>query len=493
MMGPGLGRLMKQNAGWLYAGEALPRLASLFVVPIWSARVAPGEYARWVLTLTAIELILQLSTMGLPTFLTKVLYRYRDRRIQDYFGLGATVIMGMTLLTALLMTLGSPILSRVLVGDHVRRDLFAWLALYVICAQVTNLAVLYLDAQVRFRARFLLMTGRWVGNVGFLLWFLLAWHQGFYSWVWAWVGTEALLIPMSLWYLRHVRWPGVKMRLLRFAFRYSFPSWVTDVLGWGQARMGRYVVAFSGLGPQVGLYGVAQNFSRYYGAVARPPKLVAMRALGHALEDDAGAPSFLAFFHGFSGFALCLAFLVGLFLGDLMKFVISPDYSEASVALAPLVFGLYLEEVYSLYQLLMFRYFKVWFHLFATLVTFAVVLVGTVLLVRPWGFLGAAVAQLAGSVAMVLFAHGYAIGVVQRPFRLADKLLATAIAFGLIIWAECNHWSMLAKIVMAASALGCYGVYHWYYRHQLFPSDRMAGNMAAGWPKASPKAEQAVV
>lgn len=461
--------LMKKNTGWLYAGEILPRLAGLFIVPIWSARVAPEEYARWVLVLTTTELLLGFSTLGFATFFTKVLYRYRDRRAQEYFALGALVVLLVTVISAAGMAACSPVLARLLLGAEARSDIFAWLAIYLACAQLTNLALLYLGAQVRFGAHFLITTLRWIGNAGFLLWGLLVWRQGFYSWVWAWMGTELVLVPVSWYHLRHALWPRFRKRMLRFAFRFSFPTMVMDVLAMAQSRVGRYVVSFSGLGAQVGLYGVAQNFARNYGAVVRPAKLVALRALGHALEDDPHSPHFVEFFHGFSCLALGVAFLVALFLGDLLKLVVSPAYHGASAALAPLVFGLYLEEVSSLYHSLLFRYFKVWSDFFSTLITFPIVVIVTLLLVRPFGFLGAALAQLAGGIAMVVFAHRYATTVTWRPFRFGEKLLFTFAALGLTTVAEWYDFSVVMKGVMAVAALVPYWLFYWRRRDALFP------------------------
>ncbi len=461
--------LLKRNTIWLYTAEILPRIVGLFVVPIWSARVAPEEYARWILALTSTEILLQVGGLGFESFLTKVLYRYHDTRAQRYFGMGGTLTLGFTAVCACGMAAFSPSLSRSIIGNSARTDLFAVLGVYILAAQFTNLAILYLGSRVQYSAYFVVVMSRWFFNLALLLIFLLIYKQGFYSWVWAAVGAELLLLPITVYQLREVRWRWWGRHMLRFAFRFSLPSLATNALSWGQSRVGRYVVSFAGMGAGLGLYGVAQNFAQNYGGVVRPTKIVALRILGHSLEADADSPYYLEFFHGFACVALSVAFLVALFLGDVMKLFIVPAYYGATVAVPSLVFTLYLQEVYSLYHSLMFRYFKVWFHLWATIIGFPTVMAATLILVPIYGFLGAAFAQLMGALAMVIFAHRYATGVSQRDFRFGEKAAFTLGAFVLAGLAEALALPLFPRMILAVGALTPYLLFHWRRRTELFP------------------------
>ncbi len=461
--------VFRTNTGWLYATEFLSRLVGLLVVPIWSSRVAPGEYARWVLALTTTEMLLEVGGIGLATFLTKVLYRYRDDRAERYFGMGAGVMIGATVPGAVVMALVSPWLSRTVIGGDVRADLFVFLAFYLVLAQFTRLTNVYLESRVQYAACFVLRMLRLVVNTGLLLYFLLARSQGFYSWVWAALGTELLLLPFSAYQLRGVQWRWPNRRMLAFAFRFSAPSLVTNLLGWGQSRAGRYVLSFSGLSAGVGLYGLAQNFAQNYGGVVRPAKIVSLRILGHALEDDADTPYFLEFFHGFACLALGAAFVVAMFLGDIMRLLVASDYYRATAALPPLVFALYLQEVYTLYHSLMFRYFKVWFQFWGMLIAFVAVLAAMIAAVPHFGFVGAAVAELAGAAAMVVFAHAYAVKVSRRQFRFGEKMSFSAGALALAAGAELLAVPLLLRIALAVAALTAYLLFYWRRRRELFP------------------------
>lgn len=471
MRAPRLGflQVMMKNTGWLYAAETLPRLTALLIMPIWSARIAPEEYARWILAFTSAELLLGIGSLGLTSFLVKVLYRYHDERAQQYFGMGAMVILIATGLGAAAMAACSPWLSRVVIGGEVRADLFVFVGLYVLLAQVTNLAILYLSTLVQYKRYFVLMLCRWFFTNGLFLFFLLIRRQGFYSWVWAVVGTEALLAPVAAYHLRQIWGKWAARRMVRFAFRFSVPAWITSFLVSGQSRVGRYLLSFAGVSAGLGHYGIAQTLATSYGAVVRPTKLVAQQLVGHALEADAESPYFLEFFHGFASVALIIAFLVALWLGDVSKLFVSSSYWAAAAALPALVFTAHLEEIFSLYQSLMFRYFKVWFNFFGSLIAFPLVIATTILLVPQLGFLGAALAQLAGAVATVVFAQLYASKVSWRPFRFGEKMAFILAAFCLV--SAAHHWafSIPSKILLALTALGGYGVFHWRRREELFP------------------------
>jgi O-antigen/teichoic acid export membrane protein len=270
-----------------------------------------------------------------------------------------------------------------------------------------------------------------------------------------------------MWYLRHLGWWWCKRRMLAFAFRFSLPLVATNLLMMGQSRVGRYVLSFAGFGSGLGLYGVAQRFAQNYGAAVRPTKIVALRILGHALEEDAESPSFLRFFHLFACLALCAAFLVALFLGDLIKLLVAPAYHGAIAALLPLVFCLYLQELYTLYHSLMFRHFKVWFHLIGSLISFPVVVAITILLVRPLGFFGAAVAELIGALAVLGYAHWYASRLTQQTFQFGEKLLFTVAAYALVALAQSLGLSLMARVALAMGALIPYLLFHWQRRGAL--------------------------
>lgn len=413
---------------------------------------------------------MQIGTLGLTNYLVKILYRYHaGAKADKYYGGGVGVIMKITFLLAGAMALASSWMSRTLVDTGVNPHLFLLLAVYLVLAQYNNLAVLYLQTRVQYKFYFVMVISRWMFNMAVLMYGLLVAKVGFYSWVWAAMGGEIFIFPLSLYCLRHAIWSGFHAKLRQFAFRFSFPSLLMQIFGWGQSRVGRYVLSFSGLEASVGLYGVAQNFSQNYGAVVRPVKLVSSGLVSHALEDDAESPYFMEFYHGISCIALAVAFLCAMFLGDLMKLVIAPDYWKATLALPPLIFGLYMEEMFTVYHSLMFRYFKVWFDFMRTLIAFPVVALVTIVLVPRIGFVGAAFGQLIGGLAMWIYAHVYSQRVTRRPYRFGEKMFFMFSAYLITTIAQLVSISISVKLLCSSAYILIYGLFYWTHRNSLFP------------------------
>lgn len=465
----GFVRTLKRNSLFLYIAEIIPRLGAMVIVPLWSARISPLEYGKWVLALTGTEIILAVGNLGLISYMIKVLYRYHDDRANAYFGMSLSIIMAMTSGIAATAACFSPWLSRVLVGSSVRPDLFVYLAIFLVGVQLNNMSIVYVQNRLQYGSSLWLVLFRWTVNMTVMLYCLIIRHQGFYSWVWASLASEVSTLPLSLYFLRHVKWTYFNRRMLSFAFRFSLPTMATQVLGWGQSRVGRYILSMSQLGSAVGLFGVSQNFSQNYGAVVRPVKSVAQQILGHRLEADADSPEFMEFFHFFCCLGLAVAFLSGMFFRDIMKLLIAPAYWGARAALPALVFGLYMEEIFTLYHSLMFRYFKVWFDFSRTLIVFPAVTLATLLLVSRLGVVGAALAQMLGAGIMWLFAHLYAKKVTVRNFRFRHHVGVTAMAFLIAELAYVLRFSLGIRLVVASVALGPYLLYYWRVRQRVFP------------------------
>jgi len=468
-------KTFKRNSLFLYASEIVPRLGSLFIVPIWTARIEPAEYARWILSLTSTEIIIGVSSLGFVSYMVKVLYRYHDERAYEYFGLAIRIVMLSTIVFALVIAYFSPFLSHHLVNSAVRPDLFLFLAIYLVFAQFNSTAILFVQYRIQYGSSLVLTLSRWAISVMGILYFLLVQHQGFFSWVWAYLLTEITIFPLSVYYLRHVKWNFSNKKMTTFAFRFSLPTLANQFLSWGQSRVGRYVLSFSGMEGGVGLLGIAQGFSQNYGALVRPAKLVAHRIIGHKLEADPDSPDFMEFFHLFSCLGLAIAFLAALFFQDIMRLFVAPSYWAARVALPPLIFGLYMEEIFTLYHALMFRHFKVWFDFSRTLLAFPTATIVTLILVPRLGFMGAALAQMTCAAIMWFYAQNYARRISSRSFQCREKMLLTLVAFGVAESAYLLHFSFLARIVLALAALTPFLLVYWNRRYTLCPhiADRL--------------------
>jgi O-antigen/teichoic acid export membrane protein len=448
--------------------EMLPRLGTLFIVPIWSSRIVPAEYGKWIVIATTLEVLLGIGSFGISEFHTKVLFRYHDNRADKYFGLGGMVVMANTAILAILWVIASHWL-RSITGWNLSSRLFSCLAAYLLLAQFNAMAIHYLQCTINYFRYTLQTLARWFINSSIFLTSLLVYKQGFFSWVWAAFGTESLIFMLSLYQLRHVEWTFWHKRMFKFALRMGYPMMATFFFGWAQNRAVRYALLMASFQSSLGLYGAAENFASNYGSVIRPGKIVAQRILGHTLEQDAESPDFMEFFHFFSTFAFVAAFVASLFLGGVLKLFTSSTYHTATHALPYLIFGLYLSEICTLYQSLMFRYFKVWFNFSVLAISLPVLVLSIVLLVPKWGLIGAAAAQFCGFTGMFVLSHVYASRVTQRDYRFGEKMAFTFMGLAIAVAIDRMGLSLVVRAIAAVFCLGAYIMFYWKRRDAICP------------------------
>ncbi len=455
-----------RDSAWAYAADWAGAAIGLIVIPIWSRRVGPDDYARWLLVASAIEIIGFTGLLGLATFGMKVLYRYDDPAAPRHFGMivatviatTAVLVTGLTLLApALAMPLGLPTGALYAAGA------------IVLCKQVNDLAILFVGNRLEYQAYFVLTALRVSLNATFLLYFLLVRGQGFRSWIWAALLTEACLLLPSAYYLRAIRLHRKSVRLLKFGIRFSFPGFLMDMLGWGQSRLDRYLFASFGLMAPLGQFAVGQSVAATYGMVTRPAKVLAQRMVGRELERDRETPRYLEFFHAYGSLGIILAFATSLFLGDALSLLVAREYRGVRVIIPLLIFGLYCREVFSVYHSLMFRYLKAWFPLWGTGLGAVIVIGANILLIGPLGFVGAALAQVAGGLAIALFAHAYARRVSPRADGFAEKMLAAAAVCAITLVTEYFEVPVFDKLLLATAGVAGYSAILWRRRHVYFP------------------------
>jgi O-antigen/teichoic acid export membrane protein len=459
-----LPRFLKDSL-WAYAADGAGAAIGLFVIPIWSRRVGPDEYARWLLVASAIEIIGFTGLLGLATFGTKVLYRYDDPAAPRHFGI---IVATVTATTAALVG-GLALLAPMLAAQLTIPALALYAAgAIVLCKQVNDLAILFVGSRLNYSAYFVLTALRVALNAAFLLYFLLVRGQGFLSWIWAALVTEACVLVPAAYYLRVIRVERKSVRLLKFGVRFSIPGFLMDVLGWGQARLDRYLFASFGLMGPLGQFAVGQSVAATYGMVTRPAKVLAQRMVGRELERDRETPRYLEFFHAYGSLGIILAFATSLFLGDVISLVVAREYERVRVIIPLLIFGMYCRELFSIYHSLMFRYLRAWFPLWGAVIGAVIVIVANVLLIRPFGFVGAALAQVAGGLAIAVFAHEYARRVSPRADGFGEKVIAAAVVCAIALVTEHFEVPVVDKLLLAIVGIAGYSAILWRRRHIYF-------------------------
>jgi O-antigen/teichoic acid export membrane protein len=164
-------QLFRKNAFWSYLGEIIPRIGGLVVVPIWSSRIQPAEFAKWILALGGVEMLLTLTGQVFGTFFMKTLYRFHDEKGEKYFGMGAMATMISTAFIAVIVFFSAEKLSDIWIGEPGYGVLLKIMAGYLIFSQFSRLVRLYLQYKVRFVQLFWVNLVLWASNIGIMLFF----------------------------------------------------------------------------------------------------------------------------------------------------------------------------------------------------------------------------------------------------------------------------------------------------------------------------------
>jgi O-antigen/teichoic acid export membrane protein len=158
-----------------------------------------------------------------------------------------------------------------------------------------------------------------------------------------------------------------------------------------------------------------------------------------------------------------------LFLGDVISLVVAREYQRVRVIIPLLIFGMYCREIFSIYHSLMFRYLRAWFPLWGAAIGAVIVIASNVLLIRPFGFVGAALAQVAGGLAIAVFAHEYARRVSPRADGFAEKISAAAVVCAIALVTEHFEVPVLDKLLLATVGIAGYAAILWRRRRVYFP------------------------
>jgi len=191
--------------------------------------------------------------------------------------------------------------------------------------------------------------------------------------------------------------------------------------------------------------------------------------VGRELERDRETPRYLEFFHAYGSLGIILAFVTSLFLGDMLSLLVARDYQGVRVIIPLLIFGMYCREIFSIYHSLMFRYLKTWFPLWGAALGAVIVIGANIVLIRPFGFVGAALAQVAGGLAIAVFAHEYAHRVSPHADGFAEKMIAAAIVCAIALVTEHFEVPVLDKLLLATAGIAGYSAILWRRRHVYFP------------------------
>ncbi|HEX8243574.1 MAG TPA: oligosaccharide flippase family protein, partial [Longimicrobium sp.] len=320
------------------AGILLGKLASFIMLPVYTRYLTPADYGVLELLSTTIDLIGIVAGMGLAAGVFKFhadadTPREKDRVISTV-ALGGGVL---TLLTALLGVLASPLLARLVLRDPAGAVYFRlFFAIYLV-QSLNGVGFMLLRLQQRSVLFVTLNAAKLVAalslNIAFVVWLGMGVRGVLYSTL---ICSGALSLLLTAYTFRQVGF-GFSAAVMRRLYRFGSP-----VVFWG---LGSFVLTFSdryflnyfGGSAQVGVYSLAYKFGFLMATFASMPVMQAWEPQRFVVARRPDGPALLRDVFFYLSLALGLAGLViTLFVGDVLAVMAAPGF-RAAAGVVPLI------------------------------------------------------------------------------------------------------------------------------------------------------------
>ncbi|HSU13287.1 lipopolysaccharide biosynthesis protein [Longimicrobium sp.] len=398
------------------AGEAVGRLASFIMLPVYTRFLAPADYGVLELMGTTIDVVGMIAGMGLAAGVFKEFARITDRGERDRMVSTVTLATGtLSLMTALLGLLAAPLLSRwVLAGAGAPVFVRVFFVIYFL-QSLTGIPFLLVRAEERSLLYVWLNVGKLVASLSLNILFLVYLRMGVMGVLLGNVIVSGVLgVGMAAWTLRRVGFhfsPDAFRRLSRFGGPIVVWSLASFVLTFSD----RYFLVHWADAATVGLYSLAYKFSFLLSAFAFTPfsQVWEPRRFIVAQRPDAQAVFGRVFFYLNACLGIGALGLV-LFTRDVLAVMADPAYLPAA-AVVPLLLGATVFQQWTAFcNLGLYLKEKTGLYARAGLVGVAAVTVLNFALIPRWGMWGAAWATLAAYA--IRFAAVYVVA--QRAYPI---------------------------------------------------------------------------
>jgi O-antigen/teichoic acid export membrane protein len=379
------------------AGEAVGRLASFIMLPVYTRFLTPADYGVLELMGTTIDVIGMIAGIGLAAGVFKEFARITDRRERDRMVGTVTLATGtLSLVTALLGLLAAPLLARwVLAGAGTPVFVRIFFVIYFL-QSLTGIPFLLVRAEERSLLYVWLNVGKLVAALSLNILFLVHLRMGVMGVLIGNVIVSGVLgVGMAAWTLRRV---GLHFSAdaFRRLSRFGGPIVVWSLASFVLTFSDRYFLVHWASAATVGVYSLAYKFAFLLSAFAFTPfsQVWEPRRFVVAQRPDAQAVFGRVFFY----LNLCLgigALGLVLFTRDVLAVMADPAYLPAA-AVVPLLLGAtILQQWTGFCNLGLYLKEKTGLYARAGLAGVAAVTVLNFALIPRWGMWGAAWATLA--------------------------------------------------------------------------------------------------
>ena len=460
-------RLLGTNSAIYTATNFLQKGTAFLLLPLYTLYLDPAAYGVLAIV-TAINGFLSLAfTLNLMSAVTRFYFEYRDQpaMLAEFWGSVLTFVMLLSVVLGALMLLVGQWLLAPIVGDVA---FYPYIALGVLTAIfqpffTTFLSVLQtrnegMKYAVLSLANFTLTTALTIALVVLLGW-------GVTGALVATLAATVVFFIVSLWMMRAELRINLRWQHLRPALAYSLPQ-VPHVLSSQTTAIADRLILSNRLGASaVGLYSVGAMVAMAVEVAAQSVNRAYVPLSMHALQQR--TPELLGNIRVMGSLIVagfCLVGIgVGTFARELVALATAPEFAAAATVIPVLVFARVAGAIYYvLVNVLFFDRDAVKWLPVGTFAGAALNVAGALLLIPPYGLMGAAFAALGSQIMATVL-----VGAIARRFdpvrwqywRYACAFTATFAGTWLLSDLQPDPWLLtlsvkLAGILLLAAALG---------------------------------------
>jgi O-antigen/teichoic acid export membrane protein len=265
----------------IYLGvSVISKGASIFLIPLYTARLSRAEYAYYGLCQTLFWIVPAVTTLSLSAALGRFFFDYKDAEQRDpKVGGIALAIIGFALASAMISTLVFGVGHVSVVGLEARHlRLVMWICA---CMSISEIPMVYFRVSERALAYSLFNLGVFALSAGATVYLMVVRHLGIEGLLGGLLTAQVAGATFSVVFVLTKLRPVLNRQLLREATRYSIPfipHMVGNSLMFG---IDRWTLEYYGFRDDLGLYTLATQ-------------LTMPISLAVAAWNEASSPRFLA-------------------------------------------------------------------------------------------------------------------------------------------------------------------------------------------------------
>lgn len=456
-----LRHLVKSSGFYALSSLASP-LLSLLMTPLLTRYLSYSAYGALVIVNTFITLMVGVTQLGLgDAFFRSYAYNHETpRERKEVLSTLISLLLCISLLVAFGMLVASPWLAAVLLGDASFGDAMKFVALIMLLQNLSIPGLVWLRAENHPLLYSALSLANLLLSAGFTILLVLFLHMGMTGALLASACGYAFMVCCTLPVILVRAGLILRMSIARELLAFGAPHVINLLSGGVLQLIDRYLLGRLGSLSEVGGYAVAYSLGGVLSAVVITPFSMVWWVTIYSIAKKAQAKAiFTRIFRWFSLLLLFVAYGLSLAGRVLLDIVYPPAYHVAGPVIPVIALSILFSGVYVVLPIGVALQGKTWITSLSITAAAIINVALNLVLIPPFGSMGAAFATLVAYVALAIIAYIVNQKLYPVPFELG--LFGLALFLGLALYIGSDALSQgaaaLPSICLHVSALLLYG------------------------------------